>query len=413
MRGNSLKGLQQIIITAIGPGEISSWLYPFARALKENLPQIRICVALLPSIFQSGAEAAVLKRMSDVDSYSMIGQSRRMIFRGILPPGFHRELEGCVFHLGGEPILSRLLAFRFKYPLFFYGEEPPRFRFFFERIFLDSYDQIPTSKRNHKIMPVGSLTVDATRLRIRHSRKSKSDPFTIGLFPGSRHYQVKHMLPFFMRVAGLVSAKLNDARWMIAKSDYLSLENLKEISCGIGKNILEGDRAELKFMNSTSFLLSEKGIRFEVNTSNAVMSQADAALCLPGSNTAELASMGIPMMVLTPSQRPERLPIPGPAGYLDRLPFIGKYLKIVFVWLYWRRLKYLAYPNRRSRRELVPEIVGRLTAQKVSDAFLDFIKRPLQPLSTELRDIMGPRGVSDILAKELLLFFERKNGSNE
>jgi len=413
MHGNSPKGLQQILVTAIGPGEISSWLYPLARALKDKLPEIRICVVLLPSIFQSGSEVAVLKRMSDVDSYSTIGQSRRMIFQGILPPGFCRELKGCVFHLGGEPILSRLLALRFKYPLFFYGEEPPRFRFLFERIFLDSYEQISTPKRCHKIMPVGSLMVDASRLHTKHSQRSKSDSFTVGLFPGSRRYQVEHMLPFFMRVASLVSARLPDARWLIAKSDYLNMEDLEMISAGMDKNILEGDRAELKFMNSSSFLLSEKDIRFEVVTSKTVFSQADAALCLPGSNTAELASMGIPMMVLTPSQRPERLPIPGPVGYLDRLPFIGRYLKIVFVWLYWRRSKYLAHPNKKAGRELVPEIVGRLNAQQVSDAFLDFIKQPLQPLSAELRDLMGSEGASDRLANELLLFFEKENGSDE
>lgn len=413
MRGNSPKGLQQIIITAIGPGEISSWLYPLARTLKENVPQIRICVVLLPSIFQSGSETAVLKRMSEVDTYSTIRQSRQLIFRDILPPGFFRELEGCVFHLGGEPILSRLLAFRFKYPLFFYGEAPPRFRFLFEKIFLDSCDQIPIARRSPKIQPVGSLMVDASRLHTEHSQRSKSDFFTVGLFPGSRFYQVKHMLPFLMRVAGLVSTKMTDARWMIAKSDYLSLEDLEEISSEIDRSILESDRAELEYTNSTSFLISEKGIRFEIDTSYAVMSQADVVLCLPGSNTAELASMGIPMIVLTPSQRPERLPIPGPAGYLDRLPFIGKYLKTVFVWLYWKRSKYLAQPNRKAGKELVPEIVGKLTAKRVSDAFFDFIGQPFQSLSAELRNIMGSGGASDRLVKELMLFFEGKNGSNE
>jgi lipid-A-disaccharide synthase len=351
--------------------------------------------------------------MSEVDTYSTIKQSRQMIFRGILPPGFFRELEGCVFHLGGEPILSRLLAFRFKYPLFFYGEGLPRFRFLFERIFLDSCDQIPIGKRSPKIKPVGSLMVDTSRHHTKQSQRSKSDFFTVGLFPGSRFYQVKHMLPFLTRVAGLVSEKKTDVRWMIAKSDYLSLEDLEEISSEIDKSILESEKAELQHSNSTSFLISEKGIRFEIDTSYAVMSQADAVLCLPGSNTAELASMGIPMIVLVPSQRPERLPIPGPAGYLDRLPFIGKYLKIVFVWLYWRRSKYLALPNRKAGKELVPEIVGRLTAKQVSDTFLEFIEQPLQSLSAELRDIMGSGGASDRLAEELLLFFEGKNGSNE
>src|SRR5690554_7637254 len=58
-----------------------------------------------------------------------------------------------------------------------------------------------------------------------------------------------------------------------------------------------------------------------------VMGAADMALTVPGSNTAEMAAAGLPMVVVLPMNLVEKIPLPGAAQYAERLPLVGKRLK--------------------------------------------------------------------------------------
>jgi lipid-A-disaccharide synthase len=139
------------------------------------------------------------------------------------------------------------------------------------------------------------------------------------------------------------------------------------------------------------------------------MSQIHLALTIPGTNTAELSALGIPMMILLPSQKPELYPLPGPAGHLHRIPLVGKYLKIFLLWLFWKRVKYLAHPNRKAGVEIVPEIVGRVSAEAVAARLADYALSPLQPTADRLKTIMGKPGAADHLVREILNLVHREN----
>jgi hypothetical protein len=112
------------------------------------------------------------------------------------------------------------------------------------------------------------------------------------------------------------------------------------------------------------------------------------------------------MLVMVPFNQIETYPCPGPGAHLNRIPLIGKQLKIALLRRYYRRLQFLAFPNRLKKKEIVPEIRGILTARKVADALIDFLKTPLEPIEQELRSAMGPEGATSRLIGEILAAVE-------
>jgi len=402
-----LPGLKrQIVITVIGPGEISSWLYPFVKALKETSPQTRINVCVLPSIFGTGSETTVLESMPDVDSVASIKETKQLIFRGKFPEGFKKGLPGCVLHFGGEPLLSKWLAARFHYPVVFYGEEIPSARFLFNKIFLTA--EKTSNKQKGKIAPLGNLMVDAVQMRCPRRREGKTGFMTVGIFPGSRYYMAKEFLPFFMKVARYVSASIEDIRWAFAKSDYLSIDEIKKIIQTGNEILRDGERACFKMDKNSPFLVSESGMRFDILSPEEALAQADAALTIPGTNTAEIAILGIPMIVMLPSQRIELYPFPGPIGHLNKIPVIGKHIKIALLLQYFKKVKYLAWPNKLAQMKIVPEIKGKITSKDIAREFTSYIQKPLQHVSEELRSVMGTGGAARRLVSEILNVVESR-----
>jgi lipid A disaccharide synthetase len=399
----------QIIVTVNGPGEISSWLLPLARMLKKEYPELHISAALLPSVFRAGTELGVLRSLKEVDAAASITQSRSLIFFGRTPPGFlrNKKIPGCVLHMGGEPLMSRILAWRMGYPLYFYGEERPKSRRGFSHIFLSGSFIRPKGKSikakgGSPVTMVGNLMVDAVINRPGRGEKGESSSLTVGLFPGSRIFQAEHMLPFFIRVAGLISRQNSPIRWMFAKSDYISLETIDGIISENRGRIIEGENAKLVAELSPPCLVSQSGVSIEVESTDRVLSRADAALCIPGTNTAELGALGIPMIVMLPTQKPWLYPMPGLAGHLHRLPLFGKSLKTGLLYLFWKRIKYFAYPNRIAGRLIVPEIVDKITPEQIARALTELLDGGLTEISKNLRHVMGESGASRRLGGAIL-----------
>jgi hypothetical protein len=413
MPGNQMSEIQQIVITVNGPGEISSWLYPFAEVMKAYAPHMRLCVALMPSVFRSGTESRVIKAMKTVDAVSNEKETLNFVYRGRLPLGFKKHTPGIILHFGGEPFLSRVLAYRLNHTLMFYGEGVPFFKSWFERIFLSIDGNEPTKKKNNKntkekVACIGNLMVDAARMRNPGRISGPPNQLTIGIFPGSRFYQVQQLIPFFMKVAREAELRMdfNTIHWVMAKADYLSLETIEEVAKTEDGRFLEGYSGFLEKGTPFGHLISSQGDKIEILRPEEVMSRADVAITIPGTNTAELAVMGIPMLVLLPTQKPELYPMPGLAGHLEKIPVIGKYIKRFLLQLFWRQVKYFSHPNRRMNREVVPEFVGKITATGVVDSLDALLHTPLDPIRVELKKTMGEEGAARRLVREILDFSE-------
>lgn len=401
----------QIVVTVNGPGEVSSWLYPMALAIKQRMPSARICVATVPCVFSSGAELAVVKSLPYVDASLSIGETMDLVWRNRLPAGLARGAPGVVIHLGGDTIFSVLLSRRLRQPLVAYAERPPALSWFFDKVFYSGFEKLPKADMEADV--VGEMMVDAARLRCPDRRPSRADRQVIGLYPGSRDYLARYMLPFYAAVAEMVAERVPGVEWMLAKSDFLSADFLRALPRmetgwpidGVDLDWLEdGDRR---------FLVTPRGLRIEVAAPGAVAARASLALTLPGTNTAELSALGVPMVVTVPTNQAERVPMPGLAGHIGRIPFLGKYIKRGLGHLILRKLKFMSHPNRRTNRMLVPELIGHITALQVADEVVRVLGADTRALEDELRATMGQPGASQRLVSAIADFLDSPDTAHE
>src|SRR5690606_21479958 len=117
-RGGS--GLMEFVLTANSPGEVSTWLAPVVRALREKTPGARISVFLVPCAFATGAEKAVVAAMPGVDRAFGPGEYWRHALAVPAVRGFERE--GAVLFLGGDPVHALWLGRRLGLPALAYME---------------------------------------------------------------------------------------------------------------------------------------------------------------------------------------------------------------------------------------------------------------------------------------------------
>lgn len=397
----------QIIVTVNGPGEISGWLYPFATALKRRAPELRICVAVLPYVFASGAEVSVVRTIEGIDAVAGVKETMRYLCGGPLPQGFEKGRPGCLLHFGGEPFLSFMLARKWRYACLAYIETSENDRPWFAKVYVTDETALPRRSSNGRCAVVGNMMVDAAWMRAPRRQAPSHPPLTIGIFPGSRTLALKHMLPFCMKVAGLAAPALPQARWMLAKADYISVAQLKAVAADEHGRMLEGESARWEEGGPLGYLVSPRGTRVEIQTSSTVMAECDLAVTVPGTNTAELAALGVPMLVLLPMHFPELYPFPGLIGYLHTVPLVGRPLKRSLLLAYFRRVRYMALPNRKLKREVVPELSGVFTAEEVAAKLLETVNGPLERVGQELRAVMGPPGAAERLVDEIMAYMRR------
>jgi len=384
---------RQVVVTVNGPGEISAWLQPFAVRLKERAPQVRLAAALLPCVFATGCEARVLAKIREVDAFATPCESMRCILRGRRPAAL-ADLPGSLLHFGGEPLLGLGLAWRLKYPPLAYAEGPFSLQSRFSRVYYT--DAQPTTAPAAPVL--GNMMVDAARMRC-PKREAGRGQTVIGIFTGSRDYMVKNMLPFFTKVAGDVAETAPDVRWLVGKADYVSTEMLVRCAREEDGRKIEGDSAA---WDGHGTLTSTRGVRLEVVCPAQVMTEADLVITIPGTNTAELSALGVPMIVVVTTYYPEVHPLPGLLGHLDHVPLFGKYIKRAGALAYHSRVKFLAHPNRKRGRAVVPEVTGRITTGDVAAAVRETLAGPLEPMRRELLSIMGPPGATERLVDEVL-----------
>lgn len=397
---------QHVIALVNGPGEIAAWLYPFAAALRKRDRSIRLSAGLLPCVFASGAEPTVLSRMSDVDRVIPVRETMRWIVRGERPVdiGGEPELPGCVLHLGGEIWLSALLAKRAGYPLVVYAEDRVRYPGLADRICLADTSALPSTARQRSTSVIGNLMVDAARMRVPYRASRDVGSRVVALFPGSRPYQIRNMLPFLLKVAGDVEALRGPTRWIVAQSEFVSDGQLAACADGEPTRVLEGERARLVAApgSSTKMLLSERGLQVEVRSAAEAMREADLALTIPGTNTAELAALGIPMLLLFPTHHLREIRLPGLAGWLRNVPVIGPRLTQTVAESYLRSRRYWAHPNRRANDAVVPEVIGRFTAGHIAEHVSTLLDSSLGAVAQRLRSTMGPPGGAARLVDEVV-----------
>jgi hypothetical protein len=396
----------RVVITVNGPGEVSSWLLPFATELKQQVPAVEICVALMPCVFSTGAELDVIRRLGCVDAVCGVRETLALALRGKIPPGFRRGNKvygsaGFVMHLGGEAWLSLAIARRLGLPCHAYVEKPFAIQRLFDRVFFTNFRTIPAAKMGPRGMMIGEMMIDAARLRCPKRPARRDRRVTVGLYPGSREKIAAFTLPFLAVVAERMAREREGYDFILAKADFLSLAFLKSIPPIDDGRPLEATTLRYSETDGAPSLETEGGLQLPVLSPAEAAGRIDLAVTLPGTNTAEMAALGIPMVVFLPTWWADIAPLPGLAGHVGRVPLIGKWIKRLGAHLYLRNLGFTAHPNRRSHRLVVPEVVGPITSADVTAAIYSMVDGGLAPIEAELRAIMGEPGATKRLVNAL------------
>jgi lipid-A-disaccharide synthase len=131
---------------------------------------------------------------------------------------------------------------------------------------------------------------------------------------------------------------------------------------------------------------------------------SSCAICLTtvGANTAELGALGIPMIVLLPTQQLDAMRSwDGLPGMLANLPVVGSSLAKLINWWFLRNKGLLAWPNIWAGREIVPELVGNLAPHAVGEMVLDLLENPLKlaQMKHQLLTTRGESGAAKRLAQ--------------
>ena len=142
----------------------------------------------------------------------------------------------------------------------------------FEETFYKKYD-VPVRFVGHPL--IDEIHVSADQQTLRKEFLLDNDKPVIGLFPGSRHSEIKRLLPIIIDSAKEIIKTQPNAQFVIPVASTLKEEDI------------------LPYFNGTEF-----DMRVISQRSHDVMAVCDAVITVSGTVTLELALLNIPMVVI-------------------------------------------------------------------------------------------------------------------
>lgn len=406
--------MMQFVLTANSPGEVATWVTPTVRALRRRAPKARIIVFIVPCAFATGAETDAVRALREVDEVYGPRTYWRIALGGKLPSGLMAPGgPGALLYLGGDFMHAVRLARRLRLPALAYVERGTSWMPSFHELLVPDADVQERVRRGREspenIRVVGNLMVDAvqpTSERGQAMAKFGLDPQrpVLAVFPGSRPYEIVFSLPFLLRAVEIVREHIPNLQTIISLSAFADASVLR------GRSVRKLQGTALRVAEARERggwdVTTAGGVRaFAVQGAPYdVMQTADLAVTLPGSNTAEMAAAGLPMVVVLPLNLAEKVPLPGAAQYVEKLPIVGKRLKRRLVRQRAGQMRFVSWPNRKAGVHLVPEVRGDLAPDDVARAVLELFRDPTgrARMAEQLRHVIGSPGAAARVAQRLV-----------
>ncbi len=408
-----------ILILSNGPGEVTTWVRPVVRALRQKLGNnrslVRISVVLSPCPNSSGKEADIARSFPEVDRVQAADHFVRFLLWGKTDENWDWRSRGVVVFLGGDQFFPVVIGKRLGYRTVVYAEWEARWHNLIDRFGVmkpQVVAKVP-KKYAHKFTVVGDLMAEAQQEKggeILTPNSSLLTPNLIALLPGSKAAKLSQGVPLTLAAADYIHTKRPQTKFFIPVAPTLDLQTLASFANPQKNPFVEtfgGVSAEL-VESEPPILKTANGLTVELITQNPaydILSQCSICLTTVGANTAELGSLAVPMIVLLPTQQLDAMRAwDGLPGLLANLPGVGSTFAKLINWLFLRRKGLLAWPNIWAQEEVVPELVGKLQPQEVGEMVLDFLSHPekLEKIRTKLRSIRGEPGAADKLTALVL-----------
>jgi lipid A disaccharide synthetase len=396
-----------ILILSNGPGEIATWVRPVVQALRQEFDNeaARISVVLSPDSNAGGREAEIALSYPGVDRSQSAQHFWTFLLRGKTAAAWDWQPQGIVIFLGGDQVFPVLIGKRLGYKTLIYGELVARWPKYIDRFAVMNERVLATipPEYQHKATIVGDLMLEAGQTQLVQKPQS---PMLIGLLPGSKAQKLQMGLPFCLAIAEAVHRAKPDTEFMIPVAPAISIDYLAqfadstqnpvvEVVQGTTATLVTGDQPYLQTAQGLPVALHQEFPAYDL------LKQCTLCLTTIGANTAELAALGIPMIVLLPTYQLDAMRSwDGLLGIAARLPGIGTPISKWINWMTFKQLngRKFAWPNIWAGREIVPELVGRITVSEVTALVIDFLDHP-EKLEKIQQDLAHTRGTSGAAAQ--------------
>ena len=404
-----------VVIVSNGPGELSTWVKPVINELNkinETLPEKNILnftlrLVLVPCPNATGKEFAVANSWNQ---FELITNSKSFWKLLIKPCSFAQwPKKGIVIFLGGDQFWSILLAKRLGYINITYAEWISRWPQWTDEIVAMNEkvkEEIPKRYKN-KCQIIGDLMADI-KLNNEISLKDPKKQHIVFL-PGSKKSKLAIGIPFFLEIADYIAEKNQNINFIIPiapttnKSEYLFFQSernpiAKYYSSKIKtiKNIKDSNfDYVIETSKNTKIYLVNKHPCYEI------LKECDLAITTVGANTAELAAIALPMLVVLPTQHLNMMNAwDGIFGVIGKISFINKFLTLTLKYLYFKKKQFFAWPNIKAKKMIVPERIGNISPRKIAEEVLLLVKNgdQLKSIRENLRKERGRKGATKKLA---------------
>ncbi len=421
-----------ILILSNGPGEVSTWVRPVVKALRSRLPdptQARISVVLSPCTNASGREAEIVRSFPEVDRVQGAKHFFPFLLRGKTAAGWDWHPQGVVVFLGGDQVYPLVIGKRLGYRTVVYAEWEVRWPRWIDRfgcMTAKVMAAVPAQYRA-KCEVIGDLMADVgadvtTTQAVRQALDLSPTDELVGLMPGSKTNKLSLGLPFGLMVATAMQQQRPQTQFVIPVAPMLPLETLAQLAdpahnpdIGLldqGLTTAGQPGAPLATLVDADSprpkLRTPAGLEvrlWQTHPAYDLISQFRLCLTTVGANTAELGALGVPMIVLLPTQKLEAMKAwDGIPGMVMNLPGIGNTLARVINRLVLKRIyrggQRFAWPNIWAGREIVPELIGPLTPDQVAKQAVNYLEQPeqLEAMRQDLQAVRGEPGASEKLA---------------
>jgi len=235
----------------------------------------------------------------------------------------------------------------------------------------------------------------------------------VAILPGSKKAKLSIGIPFFLEVADLLSQKNPEYNFLIPLAPTTNIEEICYFSSS--KNAIAREyNSKVKQIELPTRLypwrklVTGSGTKLhliETYPAYSFISQCDLAITTIGANTSELGSLGVPMIVVVPTQHLTVMEAwDGFLGIIARLPILKYFLGLLIGLWRMRGNKFMAWPNITANRMVVPERIGKIIPKDIANEANDWLNSPkrLEGQREDLRSLRGKPGAIKLMVKEII-----------
>jgi lipid-A-disaccharide synthase len=403
-----------ILILSNGPGEMTTWVRPVVKALRQLLGEdretVRISVVLSPCPHAMGKEADLARTYGEVDRVQSSEDFWNFLLWGKTAENWDWRSRGVVLFLGGDQFYAMALGKRLGYHTVIYAEWEARWYRWIDAFGVrsESVKQKIPSRYRSKAIVTGDLMAD---VQFSSPPSTVAKPI-IGIMPGSKASKLTQGVPFCLAIAEAIHRQRPEVLFEIAVAPTLDLQTLAKYAdphqnamvAKMGKvtaQLCLNASAE----NSTPTLETSGNLSIGLITefpAHHRLNQWHFALTTVGANTAELGALTVPMIVLLPTQQLEAMQSwDGLPGMLARLPLLGKLLARLINYLIISQNRLYAWPNIWAGKAIIPELIGQLDPGQVAQLAISWLDQPeiLARIKTDLSQVRGQPGAATAIAQ--------------